>query len=132
RDPLTRQVLFTTDPNGTQRGVRLDAFDRVVQSIVIPPGGAEGSLSFTTYEGFTGNDSQGRRITQKVFTDPVAPNSAPTAPGRVATVYLDELGRERFTTIELGANYNSQLFIVGQRHYDGHGRVVFEAAPYPS
>src|SRR6185436_5413610 len=46
RDPLTRQVLFTTDPNGTQRGVRLDAFDRVVQSIVIPPGGAEGSLSF--------------------------------------------------------------------------------------
>lgn len=132
RDPLTLEVLSTTDPNGTGRSVTLDGFDRVVQSQQTPPGGVTGTLSFTSYHGFSGSDAQGRRITHKVFTDPVSPQTAVSTPGRTATVYLDELGRQRRTDISLGADYASEKLIVGDRRYDGHGRVVFEADAYPS
>ena len=54
-----------------------------------------------------------------------------TAAGRTGTVFLDELGRERRTELALGSDYANEVLVVGSRTYDGFGRVVFEADPYP-
>jgi RHS repeat-associated protein len=134
RDPLTLIVRSVTAPTGEQHGTIVDGFDRVVLSTQTPIGGAEGAMSFTRYLGFAGGDSSGRRVEQKVFTDPVAvdPDVARAASGRTATAFLDELGRSRRTVIALGASYDEQLLIAGHRVYDTLGRVVFEADPYPS
>jgi hypothetical protein len=131
-DPVTLHVLSVTDPNGTQHAATFDGFDREILSTIRPPSSALGALSITTYHGFTGSDPAGRRIAQKVFTDPVDPATAATAPGRSSTVYLDELGRSRHAELALGADYQNQLLVVGRRTYDGLGRVVFEADPHPS
>jgi RHS repeat-associated protein len=130
--PLTMNVLSVTGPNGAQNGATFDGFDRVVLSTVTPTGGVAGAMSITTYFGFSGSDSAGRRIEQKVFTDAVVPSTASAAPGRTGTVFLDELGRERRTELALGASYSNQKLIVGHRTYDGLGRIVFAADPYPS
>lgn len=98
RDPVTLAAQTVTDANGTQHGATFDGFERPVLSTVTPPGGALGVLSAASYLGFSGTDSSGRRVVQKVFTDPVAPANVSTAPGRTASVYLDELGRARFST----------------------------------
>jgi RHS repeat-associated protein len=47
-------------------------------------------------------------------------------------VYLDELGRQRWTVVDLGSDYGTEDLIVGKRTYDPVGRVAFEADPYPS
>jgi RHS repeat-associated protein len=132
RDPLTLNVTTARDANLTVSSTRFDGFDRPVMSTVTPPGGVEGALSCTTYEGFAGGDAQGRRITAKVFTDARPPATACAASGRTTTVYLDELGRERVTHVALGIDYPGITMKVGDRSYDSLGRVLFEADPYPS
>jgi RHS repeat-associated protein len=131
RDPLTLNVTSTLDPNLTRYGTRFDGFDRPVIWTVTPPGGTEGALSFTSYQGFGGGDSQGRRVTSKVFTDAVPPGTASTAAGRTATVYLDELGRARLTEKVLGADYPN-LTMKADLTYDSLGRLLFATDPYPS
>jgi RHS repeat-associated protein len=132
RDPITLTVLSVTDRNGTQHGTTFDGFDREILSTITPPNGTPGALSHVSYLGFTGSDPNGRRIIHKVFTDPVNPAIAGTATGRTGTVFLDELGRQRHTEFDLGADYQNQLLIAGRRTYDGLGRLVFEADPHPS
>lgn len=130
RDPVTLAAQTVTDPNGTQHGATFDGFQRPVLSTVTPPGAALGVLSSASYLGFSGADPNGRRVVGKVFTDPVAPAEVNTAPGRTATVFLDELGRERRTEIALGSNYSNQTLIAGYRTYDGLGRVLVAAEPF--
>jgi RHS repeat-associated protein len=132
RDPLTLNVTTSRDANLTVSATRFDGFDRPVMSTVTPPSGVEGALSCTTYQGFGGGDSSGRRITMKVFTDALPPATACAATGRTATLYLDELGRARITDVVLGAHYPGITMKVGDRTYDSLGRVLFEADPYPS
>jgi len=117
-----------TDPNGTQHTTGYDGFERPVQSGMTTPAGITGALSTTRYLGFSGTDPGGRRIVQKVFTDLAAPATA----GRSSTVYLDELGCEFATQIDLGADYGGQTLVAGARLYDSLGRVAFEADPFPS
>lgn len=130
RDPVTLAAQTVTDPNGTQHGSTFDGFERPVLSTVTPPGGALGVLSSASYLGFFGNDPNGRRVVGKVFTDPVAPAAVSTAPGRTATVFLDELGRERRTEVALGSDYPDQTLIAGYRTYDGLGRVLVAGEPF--
>jgi RHS repeat-associated protein len=130
-DPLTLNVLGTTDPNGTKTGTTFDGFGRVKFSTIEPPGGTEGLLSSTTYLGFAGEPG-GRRIVKTVFADVVAPTNVSTATGRTRTVFLDALGRELRTEVALGADYAGKTLIVGQRTYDNLGRVVFKADPFLS
>jgi hypothetical protein len=134
-DPVTLNVVSTMDPNGTRHGTTYDGFGRPVLSLITPQGGAPGALSVMSYVGFTFGESPQRRISQKVFTEPVIPADLTTvnaAVGRTSTVYLDELGREMRTELMLGASYSNQKLIVGRRTYDSLGRVVFEADPFPS
>ena len=129
RDPITLDVLSTTDANGTQRGNTFDGFQRPVRStITSPDGGPHGITSTMTYLGFDGRDSKGRRLVSKAFVDPV---SDPSAAGRTSTTFLDELGRARNMQVALGSDYTNETLVVGARTYDGLGRVVFEADPYP-
>ena len=133
RDPVTLDVTSTTDPNGAKAGNTFDGFGRVRLSTVAPSGGgASGALSSINYLGFAIGESGGRQIAQKVFTDPVAPENVATAAGRTGTVFLDRLGREERTDVQLGADYANQIMIVGQRTYDVLGRVQFQADPFPS
>jgi RHS repeat-associated protein len=132
RDPLTLNVTTARDANLTLSSTRFDGFDRPVMSTVTPPGGVEGALSCTTYQGFDGRDPQGRRVTAKVFTDALPPATACAATGHTATVFLDQLGRERITDVVLGADYPGITMKVGDRTYDSLGRISFEADPYPS
>jgi YD repeat-containing protein len=132
RDPLTLNVTTSRDANLTVSSTRFDGFDRPVMTTVTPPGGVEGALSCTTYQGFGGGDAQGRRVTMKVFTDALPPATACAATGRTATVYLDELARARITDVVLGADYPGITMKVGDRTYDSLGRILFEADPYPS
>jgi RHS repeat-associated protein len=131
-DPLTLDVLTSTDPNGTQYATTFDGFSRPLLSEVKPSGGTLGVLSSTRYLGFAQSDSGGRQIELKVFTDPVAPANVNTAAGRISTVFIDSLGREQRTEAQLGADYSNKLMTVGQRMYDVLGRVKFEADPFPS
>jgi len=131
RDPITLDATNTTDPNGAQAGNTFDGFGRVRLSTVTPSGGgASGVLSAIDYLGFA--DGSGRRIVQKVFTDPVAPENVATATGRTGTVFLDSLGRTLRTEVQLGADYGNKIMIVGGRNYTAFGRVRFEADPFPS
>ena len=132
RDPITLNALTTTDPNGTQSGNTFDGFNRVLLSTVTPPGGTAGALSSMSYLGFAVGQTGGRRIVQKVFTDPVAPAGVGTAAGRTGTVFLDKLGREVRTEVALGADYANQTLVTGDRSYDQLGRVRFEADPHLS
>jgi YD repeat-containing protein len=132
RDPLTLDVLSTTDPNGTRSGNTYDGFGRVLLSTVTPAGGTTGALSSMSYVGFGGRESGGRRVVQKVFTDPVALANVGTAAGRTSTIFLDALGRITRTEAALGTDYANQTLILGQRVYDKLGRVQFEADPHPS
>ncbi|WP_147451091.1 RHS repeat-associated core domain-containing protein [Corallococcus llansteffanensis] len=132
RDPVSLATLTVTDPNQTQYGTDLDGHQRPVRSTVRPFNGTLGVLSTTLYDGFSGTDPLGRRIVGKTFSDPVAPGTEGSAPGRTGTVYLDELGRSRRTEVELGTDYAKELLITGARTYDALGRVLFEADPYPA
>lgn len=132
RDPVTLNPLNTGDPNGTRRGNVFDGFNRVLLSIVTPPGGSTGVLAAVSYAGFGVGETGGRRIVQKVFTDPVRPGNVATAASRTSTVFLDTLGREVRTEVNLGSDYNNQTLIVDQRTYDLQARVKFVADPFPS
>ncbi len=125
-------VLTRTDANGAQTGTQYDGFDRPVMATVTPAGGTVGALSVTSYVGFTTMEKGGRSVVRIEFTDLVDPATAPTAPGRKRTLFLDQLGREQDTVVELGTSYSSQSLITGARTYDTLGRVVFEADPYPT
>jgi len=131
RDPVTLDPTLVTDPNGMKFGSTYDGFARSVLSTITPPSGPSGAVSVTSYAGFSPADAQGRRVTHKVFTDPVAPASVATAVGRTSTAFLDELGRQRETQVQLGADYGNETLVIGQRSYDLLGRVAFEADPYP-
>jgi RHS repeat-associated protein len=132
-DPLTLDATSTTDPNGTQSGNTFDGFGRVLLSSVTPSGGgASGVLSSISYVGFAAGEPGGRSVVQKVFTDPVDPGNVASAAGRTATVFLDSLGREEHTEVNLGEDYANNLMIIGARVYDYLGRVLFEADPHPS
>ncbi|MFP2906014.1 RHS repeat-associated core domain-containing protein [Pyxidicoccus sp. 3LFB2] len=131
-DPISLATLSTVDPNQTRYGTEYDGHGRPVRSTVTPPGGSTGVLTLTRYLGDSGTDPLGRRIVGKGFKNPVPPGTEASAPGRTGTVYLDELGRERRTEFELGADYAHALMITGARTYDGFGRVSFLADPYPS
>jgi RHS repeat-associated protein len=64
---------------------------------------------------------------------PFAPAATITSiPGRTTTIFLDELGRERRTEVDLGSDYGNEVLVVGAREYDVLGRVAFEADAYPS
>jgi len=132
RDPITLATLNTTDPNGAQSGNTFDGFGRVLLSTVSLPDGTSGALSSISYLGFASGDTSGRRIVQKVFTDPVAPANVATAVGRAGTTFLDSLGRQSRIETALGTDYPNQTLIVGQRTYDLLGRVLFEADPHPA
>jgi RHS repeat-associated protein len=131
-DPITLDVTNITDPNGTQSGRTYDGFGRVLLSTVTPSGGgASGVLSSLRYLGFA-EESDGRRVVQKVFIDPVAPSAVTTAAGRTGTTFMDSLGRVLGTDVQLGADYDNKIMHVGQRTYDLLGRVFFEADAFPS
>src|SRR5690242_13920655 len=101
--------------------------------LMTPPSGTQGALSCAIYEGFTEGESDGRRVTSKVFTTAISPSTeCAAAAGRTATVYLDELGRDHITDVVLGASYPGVTIKAGDRTYDSLGRVVFEAEPYPA
>lgn len=131
-DPLTLDVLATTDANLTRRGTELDGYGRLSRETITPPGGASGVLATASYLGFTGVDPLGRRVVVTRFADPVAPANVGTAAGRVATAFLDEIGRPRRTEIALGASYGGQVLVAGMRRYDAFGRVAFAADPFPT
>ena len=131
-DPVSLQTLAVTDANGTQRGTQYDGFARPIISTVTPPGGTVGALATYAYSGFAGGNPSGRSVSMTQFTDPVPLADVGTATGRVATLFLDELGRERFTQLLLGADYGNETMITGQRLYDVLGRVLFEADPHPA
>lgn len=130
-DPVSLQPLSSTDANQTKRGIDFDGFGRPVRVTVTPSGGSLGVVSVVSYLGFTSPDSNGRRITAKTFSDPVPPANVSTSVGRTGTTFLDELGRERRTEVALGSDYADDALVVGSRAYDGAGRVMFEADPYP-
>jgi hypothetical protein len=131
-DPVTGELLASTDANGTIRGTTYDGFGRPRLSTVKPPNGPLGVLGMHAYLGFDGLDPEGRRVVVKEFTDPVDPGSVAVERGRLSTVYLDELGRQRYGVVDLGDDYGSDDLIVGKRTYDPFGRVAFEADPYPT
>lgn len=132
RDALTLDVLASTDPNLSRRGQDFDGFGRIVRQTFTPPGGSVGVVSTVSYLGFNGTDPLGRRIVTTEFSDPVAPANVATTVGRASTTFLDELGRVRRTERVLGSSYANQTLIQQFRSYDGLGRVMFEADPFPS
>lgn len=130
-DPLTEQVLASTDANGTTRGATFDAFGRGIYETIQPKGGATGIMSATTYIGFE-TPGAVRQVQTKTFVDPVPQTDVGISEGRVATTYLDELARPQRTELQLGDDYANQILIIGSRAYDPLGRVFWEEDPHPS
>lgn len=128
-DELTLAPLASTDENGTVRAQTLDGFGRVVRRLAAPPGGKLDVTVATTYLGFAGGDPLGRRVRTKTLGDPTPEADIGNAPGQVVTVFLDEVGRERRTEVDLGSDYSELL--TKQRTYDGMGRASFESDLHP-
>jgi RHS repeat-associated protein len=131
-DPVSLQTISSTDANQVTRGIDFDGFGRPVRATLTPPGGTLGVVSAASYLGFSETDPDGRRVTVTQFSDPVPPANVSTTSGRTRTIFLDELGRERRTEFALGSDYANQILVAGSRAYDGAGRVVFQADPYPN
>lgn len=131
-DNTTMRVKNVTDPNGATVGVRYDGFGRPVLSTVVGMSGVETALSTTSYLGFGVTESGGRRIVSKRFVDAVSVNAASASMGRIATRYMDELGRSVRTMVNLGVDYDDRTMAVGHALYDTLGRVRFTADPYSS
>ena len=129
-DPVSLDQLDTVDINGTHRGAKFDGFNRLIGTTISGPGTPLGVLSTVRYDGFSGSDPNGRRIVAKTFSNPVVPADVPNTAGRTATIFLDELGRERLTELSLGSDYASDTLVLNSRVYDAAGRVAFEADPY--
>jgi RHS repeat-associated protein len=129
-DPVSLDILSVQDENGTQHGAFYDGFGRPTKLTVTPSGAVPGALASFGYFNFAAGSTGGRYVTQTTFTDPVPLANAGSATGRSSTTYVDELGRELYTQISLGADYTDSV-IAGSRLYDGFGRVFFEADPYP-
>jgi RHS repeat-associated protein len=130
-DAVSLDLLDRVSVNGTHSGTEFDGFGRPLRTTVRALGGPLGLLSTVSYEGFSGTDPTGRRIVVKAFRDPVAPANAASTTGRTATVFLDELGRERRTEVSLGSDYGDDSLVLNARIYDAAGRVAFKADPYP-
>jgi len=128
-DPTSGALLSSTDENGTTYGYTWDAFGRPSTTTVQRHDDAQpGTLSVRTYD----EDSctpHGRRISLQTFADPVVSGGS-SAVAHLASTCLDELGRERYSEVQLGGDYNDTM-IVGKRTYDPQGRIVFEADAYP-
>ncbi|MCP3060099.1 hypothetical protein LXT21_15050 [Myxococcus sp. K38C18041901] len=131
-DPLTAEVTAVTEPNQTREVFEVDGYGRLVRTLVQPPNEPLGVLSTRAYLGFTGVDPLGRRVVEKGFSDPVKPGGEDGTAGHVRITFLDELARTRRTESALGSDYGTEVMISGARTYDGLGRVVFEADPYPA
>jgi RHS repeat-associated protein len=131
-EPFTLAARNVTDPNGTTRGQRFDGFDRVTMMTIAPSGGTEGALSSTSYLGFAKGETVAQSVVQRFFTDAVATDQVVSAGGRTATTFLDALGRESRTEVQLGASYQNQILVVGHRVYDDLGRAIYESEPYLS
>ncbi|RKH73676.1 RHS repeat domain-containing protein [Corallococcus aberystwythensis] len=131
-DPVSLAPVSVLDQNQTRSGTDYDGYGRPVRATVTPPGGSLGVLMTTSYLGFSGTDPLGRRMAARIFSDPVTPGTEASAPATTATVFLDELGRERRTEVPLGTDYANEVMITGARVYDGLGRVRFQADPYPA
>src|SRR5262249_21603125 len=150
-DAVTLDVTGTTDTNGTVRGTTYDGFGRVTRSKVMPPGGADGVLSATTYSGFELVDTNGdgipdttaalktgagRSIAQKTFQDAVPCPSDPstcdanvaTTAGRITTAVLDSYGRVNTAKADLGTSYPNKVVV--STSYDALGRISFKSDPY--
>ncbi len=130
-NPASLEPLSSTDIHGTQRGADFDGFSRLLRSTVTPPGAPLGVVSTVSYHGFSGTEPDGRRVVVNAFSDPVAPGDVGTSASRSGAAFFDELGRARRTELALGSDYANEVLVVGSRTYDGFGRVVFEADPYP-
>jgi RHS repeat-associated protein len=129
-DPLTNNIISTTDPNGTTRGRKYDAIGRVAwETFKTASSTSELITRATTYSGFYGSGS--RTITTKQFTDGVAASAIGTTEGRISTTTLDSLGRSIQTIVELGDSYGAERLKVGYRKYDELGRVFFAADAHP-
>jgi YD repeat-containing protein len=131
RDPLSLAPVLSIDPNGTQRGVGYDGFDRPTSTTLTLPGEATGTTSITTYLGF--GDTSGRRISTISYDDATGSDQLSTAPQHASTVFIDEVGRETETQTDLGSSYgtgSAASLITNYRIYDSLGRVAFEAAPF--
>jgi RHS repeat-associated protein len=133
-DSVTLNVTRMTDVNGMVWGKNFDGFGRVRQSLILPPGTPIGTntpnvLSSIAYNGFEFGASTPRSIVKKVFPDAVSFQNIDSAPGRTGTVLLDSLGRATQTNIQLGADYQNQTVVAGERTYDLLGRVKFMADP---
>jgi RHS repeat-associated protein len=129
-DPNTLDLLSARDENGTVQSTVFDGFGRPVLAEITPAGGTLGVTAQRTYTGF-GVGSTGRSVFTTAFPDPVDPATLSTAVGHSTITYLDELGRAKVSKLLLGADYTGTM-VIGDRTYDGLGRVTFEADPYPS
>ena len=130
RDPISLDVIGTTDSQGVQSGIRYDGFGRPTLYSLTLPGTPGGVVSTLAYSGFDGASATGRQVTATSYLDPVPEAAMSTAVGKSLTVYLDELGRKRRAELSLGADYNNEALVVGDRTYDEVGRVSFSAEPY--
>ncbi len=132
-DPVSLDLVTSTDPNGTSTSATLDGFGRKVLRSIATLDGPRGVVETTHYFGFEPNTPPNERsVVVKAFMDPVEESEVDSEQGRVTTTYLDELGRARYSEVELGGDYDDPTLIVGKRTYDSLGRVSFEADPYPS
>jgi RHS repeat-associated protein len=132
-DPVTLELVWTHEPNGTAVGTERDGFGRPTRATVHTPEMVKPMVASTTeYVGFDNDDPAGRRIVVKSFVDPVLPTAVASTPGKVATTYLDELGRVRLAVAALGRSYGDEQMVTTNASYDVFGRVVFAADPYPA
>ena len=130
-DPVSLVRRNTVDVQQVQRGREFDGLGRWIRSTLTLPDGTSGVVATAGYEGFDGLDPQGRRVMVTRYLDPVPAAMLSGAVGRRATMYVDELGRERRTELELGPDYNNERLVIGLRTYDIAGREAFSARPYP-
>jgi RHS repeat-associated protein len=136
-DPVTLLPTSTTTPNATIRNQRHDGFGRATMVSVFDPSREEEFVTSThDYLGWSGEDSEGRRVKTRVIHDELSVNEYDADPTLVSvktsgtTMFIDEFGRTRRTEKELGEDYDGQVVILDDIYFDSLGRQKFLADPH--
>jgi RHS repeat-associated protein len=115
-----------TEPAGEKYATVRDVFGRPKEFQLQPAGEQPYVQRRIEYQ----DAASPRSITSRSFYGSTPASSTSTERSLLTKTYADALGRELYSTSDLGGDYANAVLVSGLKLYDAWGRVQYEAAPF--
>jgi RHS repeat-associated protein len=115
-----------TEPAGEKYSTVRDVFGRPKEFRLQPVGEQPYVQRRIEYQ----DNASPRSITSRSYYGSTPATSTSTDRSLFTKTYADALGRELYSTSDLGGDYANAVLVSGLRTYDSWGRVQYEAAPF--